>query len=116
MNLSLEQIILQAIDVFLEKNETQVDKIIADMFKAAILRKYQESFNQEVAQEIVHAENVDKTIDYCFAEVCVVARTKLKNMSEQAKDAEINNAKLLLPEIKQYARKVLEGKGVKILD
>lgn len=115
MNLSLEQIIQQAIDVFLEKNETQVDKIIADMFKAAILRKYQESFNQEVAQGIVHAENVDKTIDYCFAELCVCFRTQQNSLSDTTKDFVINKVKEGLPQIRCIAHEILKSQGVHII-
>jgi len=116
MKLSLEDIIIQSVESTAAQMGTQVAKIVADLFKTALLKKYRSVYNQELTQGLVHGDYLDKTIDYYFAEVCFVARTKLKNISEQAKDAEINNAKLLLPEIKQYARKVLEGKGVKILD
>lgn len=45
----LEESVLHAVDALSEQSADQVTKIVADLFKSAVLKKYKDVFDQELA-------------------------------------------------------------------
>ena len=62
----IEEALLKAMDTLAEQSDDKMIKILADLFKSAILKKYKDAFDVEFSQGKVHKENVDKAVDFCY--------------------------------------------------
>ena len=110
----LEDSVLQAIDAVEEESGERITKIIADLFRSSILKKYKDAYDKEVIHGKVHRENVEKAIDFCFADACASFRL-LPGFSDEQKEIEIRAAKSRIGVIKQTALNFLASKNIQII-
>ena len=110
----LEDSVVQAIDAVTEQSGDLITKIIADLFKSSILKKYKDAYNKEVIHGKVHRENVEKAIDFCFADACASFRL-LPGLANEQKETEIQAAKSQIGVIKQTALNILVKKNIQII-
>jgi len=110
----LEESVLQAIDAVAEQSGDRITKIIADLFKSSILKRYKEAYDKEVIHGKVHRENVEKAIDFCFADACASFRL-LPGFADEQKEIEIRAAKSQIGVIKQTALNFLVSKNIQII-
>lgn len=83
------------------------------MFKSAILKKYKDAFDEELTKGEVHQKNIDKSVEFCYTDICVAIR-QCPTMQDDEKDDFIQKGKDLLPTIKSAATQILLDKGIKI--
>ncbi len=114
MSKLLEETVLQAVDSISENTDDQVTKILVDIFKSAILKKYKDTFDIDVTQGTVHKENVDKGIDYCFSEACASFRM-LPGLTDDEKESEIRLVESQLDSIKQEVLNILDSRSIEII-
>ena len=113
---TLEDSVLRAVDAVAEESGNRVTKQLVDLFKSAVLKKYKVAFDEELKQGSVHRDNVDKAVDFCFAETCVMFRQlTIPGMDDVAKENEIGLMKSMLGDIKRQVQVILENGGVVIL-
>lgn len=62
----LEDALLNATDLLIEKAKSQGEKALYNLFKSAILQKYKEQYDIEIQQGEVEKDTVDKSIDFLF--------------------------------------------------
>ena len=111
----LEESVLQAIDTLAGQSGDQTAKLLADLFKSSVLKKYKEAYDAELKQGRVRKEHLDKAIDFCFADTCVRFRN-LPEISAEEKESEIKAAKRQLPEIKRMTTTFLINNGIAIIE
>lgn len=109
----LEESLLLATDAVKEEAKDQATKMLADLFKSAILKKYKEAFDEELTKGEVHQKNIDKSVDFCYTDICVTIR-KCSTIQDDEKDDFIQKGKELLPTIKSVVTQILLEKGIKI--
>ncbi|MBP5366438.1 MAG: hypothetical protein J6Y82_11065 [Bacteroidales bacterium] len=109
-----EESVLQAIDTLAEHANEQTTKIIVDLFKSAVLKKYKYVFNQELAQGIVNRKTIDKAVEFYFSDICFSIRV-LSKMSDDDKDRLIQDAKRIMDDVKKIVEKILVNKGIDIV-
>lgn len=110
----LEESVLQAIDAMAEESDDKVTKILADLFKSAVLEKYKDAYHIELPQRKVHKKNVEKAIDFYFADMSVSFRN-LPNLSDDEKEKEIKKAKQHLGILKEKVLEFLHSKNVEVI-
>lgn len=110
----LEDSLLQAIDTVAEQSKDKATKILADLFKSAILKKYKDAFDEELPLGKVHKETVEKAVDFYFADACVSYRM-LPALTDDEKERDIKIAKNNLGFIKQATYNILVSKNVEII-
>ena len=112
----IENLLLQEMDSAVEQNGDKVTKILVDLFKTMMLERYKVAFQEEIKQGLVHKENLDKFVDFCFSEASVAYRKMpISGLSEEDKDDEINKVKNMLGTIKIIVRKEIENSGVIVI-
>lgn len=112
----LENIVIQAVDSVAEKTDDLITRQLVDLLKCSILKKYKIIMNDELNQGWVNKTNIDKTVDYCFAEASIVYRQQQVGISDDVKEKEIAQMKNYLDTIKDVVKKMLETQGVKVVD
>ncbi|MBR3979892.1 MAG: hypothetical protein IKJ98_01880 [Bacteroidales bacterium] len=113
----LESLLFQEMDLAEEQNGVKVTKILVDLFKTVMLEKYKVAFNEEMKQGVVHKENIDKYVDFCFYEACVSYRKmSIIGLGDKDKDNEIQKLKKNLYEIKRIVYEGIESKDVQIIE
>ena len=113
---NLESLLLQEMDFAEEQNGDNVTKILVDLFKTVMLEKYKVAFNEEMKQGVVHRENIDKYVDFCFYEACVSYRKmSTTGLSDKDKDYEIQKLKKSLDAVKNIVRNCIEKNGVQVI-
>ena len=110
-----EESILQAIDSLAVQSGDQTTKLLADLFKSSVLRKYKDAYDAELKLGRVSKEHLDKAIDFCFADACVNFRL-IPDVTAEAKEIEIESAKQQLPAIKRMAKTFLINNGIVIIE
>lgn len=110
---ALEEGLLFATDALKEQAKDQFTKILADLFKSAILKKYKDVFDEQLTKGEVQKKNIDKSVDFCYTDICVVIR-QLPTMQDSEKDDLIQKGKELMPTIKGIVKQILLDKGFKI--
>ena len=110
----LEESLLQAVDAMAEESDDRVTKILADLFKSAVLKKYKDAYHQELPQGKVHRKNVEKAVDFYFADMCASFRN-LPNLSDEEKEKEIKKAKQHLGILKEKVLEFLHSKNVEVI-
>lgn len=109
-----EESLLLAIDAVKEQAKDQATKMIADLFKSAILKKYKDAFDEELTKGEVQKKNIDKAVEFCYTDICVSIRN-CPTMPDDKKDDFIQKGKELLPTIKSIVTQMLVDKGVWIV-
>lgn len=110
----LEESLLMAVDTVKEQAKDQATKMIVDLFKSAILKKYKDAFDVELNNGRVHQKNIDKSVEFCYTDICVAIR-QCPTMQNDEKDDLIQKGKDLLPTIKGVITQILLDKDVRIL-
>lgn len=71
----------------------------------------------ELASGKVHKVNMDKTVDFCFAEACFAYRQmNIVGVSDDVKEYEIMKMKSILGSVKEMVRKTLENHGIEVME
>ena len=111
----LEESLLLAADTVKEEAKDQATKMIADLFKSAILKKYKDAFDEELTKGEVQKKNIDKSVEFCYTDICVYIR-QCSTMQDDEKDDLIQKGKEVIPTIKGIVTQILLDKGVKIFN
>ena len=109
----LEEAILNATDLLIEKAKSQGEKALYNLFKSAILKKYKDLFDKELSEGSVHKETIDDAVEYCYADICVSIR-KISKMSETEKEHLIQLGKQAKETIKPIIERLLIKNGINI--
>ena len=110
----LEEALLQAADLTSEQAKDQTTKIIADLFKSAVLMKYKDAYDHELIQGTVHRKNIDKAVEFCYSDICFSIR-RLSQISDDEKECMIQEGKQVKDIVKQTVERILVDKGYEIL-
>ena len=110
----LEDALLNATDLLIEKAKSQGEKALYNLFKSAILKKYKEQYDIEIQQGEVKKDTVDKSIDFLFENACVSFRT-LPNIKDPDKEDVIRQAQVALPSWKAMVTRILIDKGINVV-
>ena len=110
----LEESVLLVVDSVAEQAKDQTTKMIADLFKSALLKKYKDAFDQELMQGSVHMKNIDKAVDFCYADICVSIR-QLPGLNDEKKESMIQEGKQMKNQVKMTVERILENKGIDII-
>lgn len=110
----LEESVLQALDTVAEQATEQATKIIVDLFKSAVLKKYKDAFDQELAQGQVHRKIIDKAVEFCYTDICASIRI-WSGMSDNNKEKLTQEAKRIKEFVKVDVERILVGKGIDIV-
>jgi ABC-type arginine transport system ATPase subunit len=113
-NETLEESLLLATDAVKDQAKDQATKMLADLFKSAILKKYKDAFDEELTRGKVQKKNIDKSVEFCYTDICVAIR-QCPTMQDDEKDDLIQKGKEMIPTIKGVATQVLLNKGIKII-
>ena len=109
----LEESLLLAADALKDQAKDQATKMIADLFKSAILKKYKDAFDEELTKGEVQKKNIDKSVEFCYTDICVAIR-RCATMQDDEKEDLILKGKEMIPTIKGVVTQILLDKGVKI--
>ena len=110
----LEDALLNATDLLIEKAKSQGEKALYNLFKSAILKKYRDQYDVDIQQGEVEKDTVDKSIDFLFENACVSFRT-LPNIKDSDKEDVIRQAQAALPSWKAMVIQNLTNKGIKVV-
>ena len=110
----LEESVLLAVDSVSEQAKDQTTKMIVDLFKSALLKKYKDEFDQELMLGSVHRKNIDGAVDFCYSDICVSIR-QLPELSGDEKERLIQEGKQMKNLIKGIVERILTNKGIDIL-
>ena len=114
---TLEDSVLKAVDLVAEQSQDKVTKQLVELFKSAVLKKYKVAYDDELASGNVHKVNLDKTVDFCFAEACYTYRQmNIAGVSDDLKEHEIRAMKSMLGSVKDIVRSTLENRGIEVLE
>lgn len=111
---TFEESLLLASDALKEQTKDQATKMIAELFKSAILKKYKDAFDEELAKGEVRQMNIDKSVEFCYTDICVGIR-QCPTMQDDEKDDLIQKGKELIPTIKSIVIQLLLDKDIKII-
>ena len=109
----LEETLFLAIDALKDQTKDQATKMLADLFKSAILKKYKDAFDEELTKGEVQKKNIDKSVEFCYTDICVAIR-QCPTMQDDEKDDLIQKGKEMIPTIKGIVTQILLDKGIKI--
>ncbi len=90
------------------------ESLLAELLKSAILKPYKEAYYQELAQGIVHKENVEKAVDFYFSDISASFRL-LPDLTDEVKDNEIRMVKQQLSSIKQGVLVILSNNSIMMI-
>ena len=110
----LEDALLNATDLLIEKAKSQGEKALYNLFKSAVLKKYKDQYDVDIQQGEVEKDTVDKSIDFLFENACVSFRT-LPNIKDSDKEDVIRQAQAALPSWKVMVIQNLTNKGIKVV-
>ena len=110
----LEEAVLKATDLLIEKAKSQGEKALYNLFKSAILKKYRNQYDVDIQQGEVKKETVDKSIDFLFENACVSFRT-LPNIKDSDKEEVISQAQAALGSWKAMVIQNLTNKGIRVV-
>lgn len=110
----IEENLLKAMDALIEKAQSQGEKAIYELFKTAVLKKYQDAFDVELPTGKVHKENVNKAFEFRFADACAAIRT-LPDVSDDEKENVLKEAKIQKQRIKNVVYDILASNNIEIV-
>lgn len=109
----LEESFLLAIDAVKDQAKDQTTKMLADLFKSAVLKKYKDAFDEELTKGEVQKKNIDKSVEFCYTDICVAIR-QCPTMLDGEKDDLIQKGKEMIPTFKGIVTQILLDKGINI--
>ena len=109
----LEDALLNATDLLIEKTKSQGEKMIFELFKSAILKKYKDLFDKELSEGIVHKVTIDDAVEYCYTDICVSIR-QIPKMNETEKEYLIQLGKQAKDAVKPIIEQQLLKDGINI--
>ena len=109
----IEEALLKAAEITSEQAKDQTTKMIADLFKSAVLKKYKDAFDQEIIQGAVHRRNIDKAVEFCYSDICFTIR-RLSQISDEEKERLIHEGKQVKNLVKVSVERILVDKGFEI--
>ena len=109
----LEESILKATDLLIEKAKSQGEKMVFELFKSAILKKYKDSFDKELSEGTVHKETINDAVEFCYTDICVSIR-QISKMSETEKEHLIQLGKQAKEAVKSIIEQLLIKDGINI--
>lgn len=110
----LEESLLLAIDAVKDQAKDQATKMLADLFKSAILKEYKDAFDKELSKGEIHQKNIEKSVEFCYTDICVAIR-QCPTMQDGEKENLIQKGKEVIPTIKVIVTQILLDKGVKVI-
>lgn len=110
----LEDALLNATDLLIEKAKSQGEKALYNLFKSAILKKYKDQYDLDVLNGEVEKKTVDKSIDFLFENACVSFRA-LPIIRDSDKEDVIRQAQAALGSWKAMVIQMLKDKGIKVV-
>lgn len=110
----LENMVLQELDLRIRNAATQVEKVILELFKSAVLKKYKDSYDVEVLCGEVKEETLDKCVDFLFTDTCAKFRL-LPGIDDATKDYEIEQVRSSLGALKEIVIHSLTERGVSVV-
>ena len=113
-NKQIEEALLKQVDLLIEQAKSLGEKALYELFKTLILKKYKDWYDTDVQRGEVKKETVEKSIDFLFADTCVMFRS-LPNVDDAIKEEVINRANLALPSWKEMIVRMLKERGIKVL-
>ena len=110
---TLEDIVLKAVDEVAEQSGDKVTKMLVDLFKGSILKKYKTAFDKDLSEGCVRRNTLDKAVDYCFSDACFKYRgMPIDGISDDAKEKDIASFKLRLGELKRLCWRLMESRSL----
>lgn len=109
----LEEALLKEADLLIEKAKSQGEKMVFELFKSAILKKYRELFDKELSEGTVHEETIDDAVEYCYTDIRISIR-KIPKMSETEKKHMIQVGKKAMATVKHIIEQQLVKDGIDI--
>lgn len=109
----LEEAILKETDLMIEKAKSQGEKMVFELFKSAILKKYKDLFDKEFSEGTVHKKTIDDAVEYCYTDICVSIR-QIPKMIETEKEHMIQLGKQAKETVKPIIEKQLIKDGINI--
>lgn len=110
----LESLVLEQTDQLIRNAKDQKEKAIYELFKSAVLKKYQDSFNIEVKEGEVKSKTIDKYVDFAFSEACFHFRT-LPIIDDKSKEEAIEYWRNLLGVLKANVADMLTKQGIAVV-
>ena len=62
----------------------------------------------------VHKKNVDKTVDFCYEDICVTIR-QCSEWTDDEKEGLVREGKMMKEKVKDVVFQILENKGIKVV-
>ncbi len=109
-----EAIVIDEIDSRLAQSNDQVEKLILELFKTSILKKYKMVYNYEVLNNVVGRDTLNKCVDFLFTNACITLR-QMPNIDDATKDAEIETGRNCLDSVKMIVAMMLVDSGVRVV-
>lgn len=109
-----ESLVINEIDSRLAQTNDQVEKLILELFKTSMLKKYKMVYDYEVRNNVVRRDTLDKCVDFLFANTCKTLR-KMPNMDDATKDEEIEAGLNHLDSIKMIVAMMLNDRGISVV-
>lgn len=97
-----------------KRAEEIVNAIHDDQFKLAVLEKYKDAIDQELAQVEMHKKNVDKAVDFCYEDICFAIRRSLK-WEDEEKERLVSEGKIMTGAVKATVYQILADKEIKVI-
>lgn len=113
-NKVLENMVLQELNLRIQNAATQAEKVILELFKSAVLKKYKDSHDFEVLCGEVKEETLDKCVDFLFTDTCAKIRL-LPGIGDATKDNEIGQVHSSLGALKEIVIHSLTERGVSVV-
>ena len=107
----LEETLLKETDLLIEQSKSQGEKMVFELFKSAILKKYKDLFDKELSDGTVHKETIDDAVEYCYTDICVSIR-QIPKMSETEKEYMIQIGKKAKETVKPIIEQQLIKDGI----
>lgn len=111
----LEEALLKETDLLIERTKSQGEKIVFELFKSAILKKYKDLFDKELSEGTVHKETIDDAVEYCYTDICVSIR-QISKMNETEKENLIQVGKKVKETVKPIIEQQLIKDGINIIE
>ena len=109
----LEEILIKEADLLIEKAKSQGEKMVFELFKSAILKKYKDLFDKELLEGTVHKETIDEAVEYCYTDICVSIR-QIPKMNETEKEHLIQLGKQAKEAVEPIIEQLLIKDGINI--
>lgn len=109
----LEEAILKATDLLIEKAKSQGEKMFFELFKSAILKKYKDLFDKELSEGTVRKETINDAVEFCYTDICVSIR-QIPKMNETEKEHLIQLGKQAKEAVKPIIERLLIKDGINI--